>query len=73
MRWIKPDYDTRRIITKFLWFPIQIGKETRWLEKATIEQCYIEGEPYDDDRWQSIKWIETESNKKFIKKSCCFS
>lgn len=28
---------TRKTKTKFLWWPLTIGGETRWLETATIE------------------------------------
>lgn len=41
MRW----YDTspekisdERVIEKFLWFPLTIDRETRWLEKVKIRQ-----------------------------------
>lgn len=29
-------YDTKKYITKFLWWPITIDGETRWLETAHI-------------------------------------
>lgn len=28
--------DTNKVVTKFLWFPITIDGETRWLENATV-------------------------------------
>lgn len=43
MRWKKkpsPNIRDRRIVEKFLWFPICLDQEWRWLEKAKIEQKY---------------------------------
>ena len=40
MRWHKPYYGDKKIITKFALFPITICRETRWLEKVTIEMEY---------------------------------
>ena len=39
MRWIKEQYELgdTKIETKFLWFPVEIKGETRWLETVTIE------------------------------------
>jgi len=43
MRFEKKDIETgaKRTIWKFAIFPITIGKETRWLEKVTIQQTYV--------------------------------
>lgn len=48
-----------RIITKFLWFPIEIEYQTRWLEKAKIKQiCKSSGRSFDDGYyWQNVEWI----------------
>lgn len=40
MRWYKPRYRDTKIVTKFAFFPITIGRETRWLEKVTIKMEY---------------------------------
>jgi hypothetical protein len=50
-----------RIISRFLFFPKEIKKETRWLETATFEQLMIYSiggltEP-GSYHWQDINWI----------------
>jgi hypothetical protein len=60
MRWIKneiDDGDTRKR-SKFLWWPLTIGTETRWLERVTLEYVYrpwardiITGGVLYDPRW----------------------
>ena len=53
MRWIikRPsDLDTR-IVSKFLWFPTQIGLEVRWLETARIVQKYYLGLGWVNEEW----------------------
>ena len=44
------DRDTR-IITKFLFFPVRIKDEWRWLEVASIKQMYVY--PYG---WYNVGW-----------------
>jgi hypothetical protein len=42
-------------LTKFLWFPMRIGDEVRWLEKATWERIWkidVDG----NGRWVGRKW-----------------
>lgn len=43
MRWSYPKDGERRTISKFLIVPVQVGREMRWLEWATMEQRYIVG------------------------------
>ena len=50
-----------RIITKFLWFPVSIGNETRWLERASIKQRL----EYRFDTTCGAEWYECV-NIKFI-------
>lgn len=52
MRWnIKQhNYEDTRTIKKFLWFPILIDDELRWLETALIEQ------QYSFMGWENIRW-----------------
>lgn len=65
MRFIKtpPSYKRgdERIITKFLWLPISIGDEIRWLEKATIKQKM----EYRFDTTSGSSWFEWQ-NIQFI-------
>lgn len=55
-----PPANSTRTITRFLWLPLKIKCETRWLERAAwIERCVhyvyaLTGEP------SSYKWIPTE-------------
>ena len=41
MRHKVPKSGDRRIVEKFLLFPVNINGERRWLERATIEQQYF--------------------------------
>jgi hypothetical protein len=48
MRWSKLPYDTdgaERMRCKFLIWPLRIGNEVRWLERAKWLECY-QGEWY---------------------------
>ena len=54
----------RKYKTKFLWWPITIDGETRWLETATIE--YRVGYDWDFVRnkyyyWAPINFIDNET------------
>ena len=59
-----PKENEKRIISKFLFIPIKLEGEWRWLEIATIEQLYVEtvlydyGMPHPDGRWVDIKFID---------------
>lgn len=56
---------TQRIRKAFLWLPIKIGEELRWLEKAEWLQEANEGydaDWYDDGRLIKVRW----DNKKWI-------
>jgi hypothetical protein len=54
MRWFhtptppEPKPGQSRVITKFAWFPVRIGNETRWLETVHLHQEY---ESYYFDEW----------------------
>lgn len=55
MKW-KTNYKDRecRIITKFLWFPVTIKGETRWLERASIKQKFYIGDSWS--MWWNDSW-----------------
>lgn len=60
---IVPPYsdDVRTVIVNvFLWFPKEIGRETRWLERAVIEQRILAYTFVSSDgkRVQVRKWID---------------
>lgn len=38
MRWIEPEPASRRVVKKFAFIPICIGREVRWLETVRIVQ-----------------------------------
>ena len=44
---LRDDYikSTRKTKTKFLWLPLTVYGETRWLETATIEYRVVSEEP----------------------------
>lgn len=52
--------NTTKTLTKFLWFPVTIDGETRWLEKATLklkvkkESNLILGDSYYWVYWEFI-------------------
>ena len=37
----KPTSNSVKTVNKFLWFPMTLGNELRWLERATIKYAYI--------------------------------
>jgi hypothetical protein len=36
----EPKHGDERAVTRFLWRPLLMGDEWRWLERAAIIQCY---------------------------------
>jgi len=44
-----------QVVRKFLWLPLTIGRETRWLEAADIEYRYHQS--MDGDFWEPIKFV----------------
>lgn len=56
MRWRTKDYNqprlgTERVITKFLWFPLKLEGEYRWLERAKIVQHFKTSLKFENTRW----------------------
>lgn len=71
MRWDLKKKDstevgTKKLVHKFLWFPVHLGDEIRWLERATIEyewmhytQLAVEiCEGIDVVGWVKIRFID---------------
>lgn len=52
--------NTKKIKTKFLWWPVSIDGETRWLETATI-QYRVLTENFYDYYWSPINFIDNET------------
>jgi hypothetical protein len=56
----------KKIVEKFLWLPIRIKNETRWLENVSIQYEYIRYGTHDTntdivkryDAWIPIKFID---------------
>lgn len=68
MRRKRPKQGQRRIVRKFLWLPLEIGGEMRWLEHATIEEQvqYFVGSFSGQDKgwgWVSVRWIIDDRDK----------
>jgi hypothetical protein len=52
----RPSDGEERIFRHFLWLPVTIGGETRWLETADINYRY-ERSGYVGDEWVPIRFI----------------
>jgi len=67
MRWREEKLvlGAQRTVRKFLWLPVCIGGESRWLERATIlqevmkvrEQAFRLPFSYDVLKWQNASWV----------------
>lgn len=57
MRFYKPDYRDKRVKTWFAVLPVTIDRETRWLEKVTVEQYYLYG------TWGNRCFVESEDEE----------
>ena len=62
MRFYTPLHGDKRVVRKFLFIPVNIANDRRWLEWAMIEQIYIV-QVADDlgpsmSYWQNIRFIE---------------
>jgi hypothetical protein len=58
MRFKRKPIKDREVISKFLWFPLEIKDEIRWLERATFEREYQYF--YEGGRWEYLWWIDNE-------------
>lgn len=56
-----------RIITRFLWLPVAIGNDWRWLEKASYVEEYWKSKDSLAGFWQKIRWCEAHINIEDIK------
>jgi hypothetical protein len=69
MKWKKserytPPFDgKRRVIKKFLWFPVETtyDDDVRWLETVQIEQVFRM--EYDNHYWEDERFIKEEEPK----------
>lgn len=65
MKWkrIYPDNTTNgahRVVDRFLWWPLRLGDETRWLEYAPIVQLFGRTQSYWNrgGHWADWKWAK---------------
>jgi hypothetical protein len=57
MRWNTPQYGAVRWKHRFLWFPLTIGDETRWLEFAEWEELLLQ-DYCGDLEWVKDRWLD---------------
>lgn len=70
-RWIKADpvYGDKKIRYRFLWRPMIIGREKRWLEAALIEYEYTQYGVRDMfslmaiDGWVAVRFVDSTGVK----------
>ncbi len=57
---IYPKVGDKRLKYKFLWFPLAIGKETRWLEKVIIQQEYSYDGTFEcyGQYWENVAFVD---------------
>jgi hypothetical protein len=56
---IKPKYKDGELkkITVFLWFPMMINDECRWLEKATYIAIFTVKDAFET-WWRPLTWVD---------------
>lgn len=73
MRWQKkpikiktrPDVGSERVVSRFLFFPLCLNGEYRWLEFAQVLQVWAEdyyNHPYPIFKWCAVSWVEREAH-----------
>jgi len=68
MRIKRHNYGDEKIISKFLWFPLTIDDETRWLERVKYKKRFLRYEEsvfsfnrndnYNSELWEYEEWID---------------
>ena len=63
MRWKEKDgprNESIRTVRRFLFLPMNLGGEWRWLELAKIKQVYhVRINRWDADRWINMFWVNS--------------
>jgi hypothetical protein len=62
MRWKTPQVGDERVVRKFLWWPIDVNGESRWLERVTVRQVYIRAEN-GAESWRWAEILDDSSGK----------
>jgi len=75
MRWTdkkNPSNGETRDVVRFLWLPLKIGKETRWLERATIKQEFIRvrygNSTHIEEEWDDKEFLTPPKDKQLSTK-----
>jgi len=58
---------SQRVVEKFLWFPVTIDFQVRWLEKAKIKQICIQTNKefsVSGYKWENYAWVDDENNQR---------
>ncbi len=74
MRWnrkVRPKDGDIKYVRRFLWFPLKLDGETRWLETTSIKLKWVSAYGYDGDysSWKYVCWAENDKTyrlKNFI-------
>lgn len=71
MRWVEPALPLPgeiRIVRKFLYLPLILGRERRWLEFANIVEMYDgvvwETICFEDEKTSAMEWVEAVDTKR---------
>lgn len=69
MRWqaLKAQHGELRVIWKFLWLPLRINDEWRWMERSAIRQQYIIHVSCSEDghnlgHWEDCCWVDEQND-----------
>src|ERR1044071_9301849 len=57
MRWRDYQVGEERIVRKFLWWPMCLKGETRWLESASVRQVYVK-ESTGTEYWCWVDFVD---------------
>lgn len=66
MKWYtkrEPEWNDVRIVSKFLWLPLEIDHEVRWLCKATWKERYENRRDGYTRYWKPICWVTSEKER----------
>jgi hypothetical protein len=62
MRYPTAQIGDTRAVTRFLWLPMGIGTETRWLERATWMERFRRPYGHTTPIWQPAEWLDGTEN-----------
>lgn len=65
MRWTKAISGETRHRLKFLWFPLRVGYEVRWLEYARV--CYVYRDNSEGKGWKAYGFAVVEAEAKAVR------